>query len=215
MARNQRVERGHRNADGPGPGLALPARRAVRRLQEGLGGGRHRRVVDIELEFNRSLAGADRDRLDRDRAIAAVEELERPDQGRLRLDRDHPGAEPAECGNAVADMRADVEHQIAALDEAAIEPVHGGAALAVAVIDPQRADDASDGPPRLAHGRLRERAAATATTVRARAARARAARRGAPSPRAGGRARPAPAHARPQAKPSPPPAGSKRAGRRR
>ena len=40
-------------------------------------------------------------------------------QAGLRLDRDHLRAEPAERGDAVADMGADVEHQIAGLDEAA------------------------------------------------------------------------------------------------
>ena len=66
-----------RHANGPGPGLALPARRAVGGLHERLRGGRDRRIVDIELELDRSFAAADRDRLDRDRAVAAVEQLER------------------------------------------------------------------------------------------------------------------------------------------
>ena len=75
------------------------------------------------------------------------------DQRRLRLDRDHARAEAAEGGDAVADMRADVEDEIAGRDEAAVEPVHGGAVRAVAVIDAQRADDAANGAPRLAHVR--------------------------------------------------------------
>ena len=40
--------------------------------------------------------------------------LSMPHQRGLRLDGDHAGAEPAERGDAVADMGADIEHQIAA-----------------------------------------------------------------------------------------------------
>ena len=110
---DQRVERRDRHADGSGPGLALPARRAVRRLAEGLRGGRHRRVVDVELELEHARTAADRDRLDRDGAITAIEELQRPDQRGLRLDRHHARAETAEGGDTVADMGADIEDQIA------------------------------------------------------------------------------------------------------
>ena len=59
-------------------------------------------------------AAADRRRLDRDvgdrgrRAACSVLH-----QGGLRLDRDDARAEPAERGDAVADMGADIEHQIA------------------------------------------------------------------------------------------------------
>ena len=39
---------------------------------------------------------------------------ERGGEGGLRLDRHHLGAETAKRGDAVADMGADIEHQIAA-----------------------------------------------------------------------------------------------------
>ena len=48
-------------------------------------------------------------------------------------------------------MGADVEHQIATLDELAIEPVHGRRARPIAVIDAQRADDAAGGPKGVEH----------------------------------------------------------------
>ena len=72
----------------------------------------------------------------------------------LRLDRDHPGAEPAERGDAVADMGADVEHQIAALDELPVQRVHRAraAALAPAVIDAQRPHHPARGSQGFEHG---------------------------------------------------------------
>ena len=54
MAFDQGVERGQRHAHGLGPALILPARRAVGGLDEGIGGGRHRRIGEIELELDRS-----------------------------------------------------------------------------------------------------------------------------------------------------------------
>ena len=39
------------------------------------------------------------------------------DDGGLRLDRDHAGAEPAKGRDAVAHMGADIEHEVAAFDE--------------------------------------------------------------------------------------------------
>ena len=88
---------------------------AVCRLAEGRRGRRHRRIVDVELELEHSRTASDRDRLDRQRAITAIEEFQRPDQGRLRLDRHHARAETAKDGDTVADMGADVEHEIARL----------------------------------------------------------------------------------------------------
>src|SRR6476661_6794220 len=70
-------------------------------------------AVDIELKLEHSRAAADRDRLDRQRGVAAIEQLQRLDQRRLRLDRHHAGAETAKDGDAVADMGADIEHEIA------------------------------------------------------------------------------------------------------
>ena len=42
----------------------------------------------------------------------------------LRLDRHDLGAEPAKRRDAVADMGADIEHQIAGLHEVGVERVH-------------------------------------------------------------------------------------------
>src|SRR6185369_17411737 len=48
-------------------------------------------------------------------------------------------------------MRADVEHEIAATDKTAVEPVHRRAVGAVAVIDTQRAENAARGPQGVEH----------------------------------------------------------------
>ena len=65
--------------------------------------------------LDRAGAAADRRGLDRRRRCRdAIEQLQRPHQRRLRLDRDDARAEPAERGDAVADMGADIEHEIAA-----------------------------------------------------------------------------------------------------
>src|SRR5690242_17881227 len=48
-------------------------------------------------------------------------------------------------------MRAHVEHEIARLDEARVEPAHRGAVALAAVIDAQRPDDAAKGAKALAH----------------------------------------------------------------
>src|SRR5215207_3804061 len=93
--------------------------------------------------------GADRDGLHRHAAVAAVQKLERSHQGRLGLHCDHPRAEPAEAGDAIADMRADVENEIAGPDELGIEPIHGSAASPIAVIDAQGAHDATKRSPSL------------------------------------------------------------------
>jgi hypothetical protein len=55
-------------------------------------------------------------------------------------------AEPAECRGAVADMGADVEHEVAGLHELSVQPLHGAAAAAVAVVDAQGAKDPARGP---------------------------------------------------------------------
>ena len=60
-----------------------------------------------------AVAAADRDRLDRHRAIAAVKELQRLDQRRLGLDRHDARAEAAQDGDAVAHMPADVVGEVA------------------------------------------------------------------------------------------------------
>ena len=60
VARDQRIERGHRHADAPGPSLALPAGGAVGGCNELRRGGRHRRIVDVELELDLAGTAADR-----------------------------------------------------------------------------------------------------------------------------------------------------------
>src|SRR5712691_886476 len=143
MARDQRVERGHRHRDAIDPLLALPTRRTAGSADESVGRGAYRRVVEIEFQHQLALVAADRDRLDHHRSIAAVQQLQGFHEQRLRLDGDDARAEPPECGDAVADVRADVEHQIAGLDESCIEAIHRGVALPAAVIDAQRAQDAA------------------------------------------------------------------------
>src|SRR5262245_20250192 len=104
--------------------LAFPAGRAACGIYEFLGGSGNRRVIDIELELDGSGLTPERDRLDDDRAVAAIEQAQGFDQRRLRLDRDDARAEAAERRDAVTDMGADVEDEIARPDETAIQPVH-------------------------------------------------------------------------------------------
>jgi hypothetical protein len=87
-------------------------------------------------------------------SIATVDELERPYQCRLRLDGDHARPKSAEGADAIADMGADVEDEIARPDECAVEAVHGSAPPRIAVIDPQRPHDAADGAQGMAQHRL-------------------------------------------------------------
>ena len=129
VPRDQRVERGHRDPDALAPDLALPAGRALRRLHEIARGGRDRGIVDVDREFDLARRGADRDRLDGDARVAPVDQPQRLHQRRLRLAGDDTASEPAERRDAVADMRADVEHQIARLHEPRIKPVHRGAIM--------------------------------------------------------------------------------------
>ena len=72
--------------------------------------------------------------------VAAIEQPKRAHHRPLRLDRDDSGAEPAERGNTIADMCADIEHQISGSNEIAIEPVHRRGALAVPIIDAKGPD---------------------------------------------------------------------------
>ena len=69
-------------------------------------------------------------------------------QGGLGLDGDDAGAEASEGGHAIADMGADVEDEVAPSDELRMERVHRPRARAVAVVDPQRAQDAARRPQR-------------------------------------------------------------------
>ena len=109
---------------GLAPALGFPAGRVVRGFNESRRDRRHRRIVGIDQHARPARLAPDRHRFDRDGFAAAVEQPERLDHGGLRLDRDDARAQPAERGDAIADMGADVEHQIAGPDEAAIEPVH-------------------------------------------------------------------------------------------
>src|SRR5580704_17138080 len=148
VARDQRVERRHRHLDARRPMLAFPAGRAARRRDEGLRGGRDGRIGEIKLEGDRALPSPDRARNDRHRVVAAVDEAQRSRQGRLRLDRDDPRAESAERSDAVADMAADIEHEIAACDEAPVMAIERRAPRTIAIIDAQRPQHA----PRRADG---------------------------------------------------------------
>ncbi len=62
--------------------------------------------------------------------IAAIAQLQPAEGGGLRLDGDDARAERAESADAVADMRADVEDQIAVGDELPVERDHAVAACA-------------------------------------------------------------------------------------
>jgi hypothetical protein len=50
-------------------------------------------------------------------SVAAEQQLQRPVQRRLRLDGHDPRAQPAKHGDPVADMGADIEHEVVRPDE--------------------------------------------------------------------------------------------------
>ena len=64
----------------------------------------------------------------------------------MRLDRDHPGAEPDQTAGVIADMGAYVERQIARADEQSIVPAQRADAPGLPVVDRERA-----GKPEHAH----------------------------------------------------------------
>src|ERR1700674_3916872 len=145
VVRDQAIEGGHRNPQGCGPGLAFPAVRRTRGLDEILRCGGDGRVVGIELELDHAALAPDRRLLDGHAAVTAVDEPQGVGERRLRLDRDDAGTEPAERRDPVADMGPDVEHQVVRGDEATVQSIHRRMPAAVAVIDPQRANDAARG----------------------------------------------------------------------
>ena len=56
--------------------------------------------------------------------VAAEEQPQHAHEVGLRLDRDHPGPERAPGPDAAADVRADVEPDVARAEELAVEPHH-------------------------------------------------------------------------------------------
>jgi hypothetical protein len=52
-------------------------------------------------------------------------------------------AQPPERGDAITNMRTDVEYEIAGLNEAAIKPIHGRGARSIAIVDIERSSDAA------------------------------------------------------------------------
>ncbi len=68
--------------------------------------------------------------------IAAVAHFQPRKSGRLWLDGDDASIDGPEGTNTVADVAANVEHQIARRDELPVERDHALAACRTAIIDP-------------------------------------------------------------------------------
>src|SRR6185369_16723862 len=100
---------------------------------------------------DRSRRAADRHRFDDDAPTAPVEQSEHSGRSGLRFRRHNLRAQPPERGDAITDMRADVEYEIAGSNEAAIEPIHGRGARSIAIIDTEGSGDSADGPECLQH----------------------------------------------------------------
>ena len=113
VLRDQRIQRRDRQADLGIPALALPARCAVGGGDEVGAGGGDGGVGGVEAQHRLARHGADQRRDARHAGIAAEEQAQQAREARLRLDRHHAGADAAEARRAVADMRADVEGEIA------------------------------------------------------------------------------------------------------
>jgi len=71
-------------------------------------------------------------------AVGAVERADHARAVRLGLESDDASAQPAEGRDAVADVGADVEGEIAGPDKASVQPVHRRLARGIAVVDLQR-----------------------------------------------------------------------------
>ena len=111
---DQRIQRRDLDVDGLAPALGFPA--GASRAASTNAGDTDDTVGLSALISMRARAGARAPPppLRSLRFAAPIKQPERLDHGRLRLDRDDPRAQPAERGDAVADMGADVEHQISA-----------------------------------------------------------------------------------------------------
>ena len=138
---NETVEGQARHGDGVVPDLALPPRRSIGGADEIRRSGRDRRVGAVDVERQRALRRTGGGLQQDHRGVAAVDQPDRPRRPGLRLEGDDTGAEAAEGGDAVADMGADVEGEIAGFDETGIERVHGAVADGIAIVDLERAPD--------------------------------------------------------------------------
>ena len=135
MLGNQCIQCGDRDVGGLAPALGFPTGRAVRGFNKRRRDRRYRWVIDIDQHARPARLAPHRQRLDRDRFAAAIEQPESPHHRPLRLDRDDTRAQPAERGDAITNMRANVEYQIARPDEVAIKSVHRRSPPPVSVID--------------------------------------------------------------------------------
>src|SRR5215831_14479372 len=109
MARDERVKRRNRNTDRARPGLTLPAARSGGRSHEIFGRSRYRGIVHVDLQIDLSAGRTDRNRLDRNGMVAAIEPPQDGHQLRLWLNCDHARPEPPKRADAIAYVRAEVE----------------------------------------------------------------------------------------------------------
>ena len=151
MFGNQRIQCGDRDIDGLVPALSFPTGRAVRGFNKRRRDRRHCRIIDIDQHARPARLAPHRQRLDRDRFAAAIEQSESPHHRWLRLDGDDARTQPMERSDAIADMCADVEYQIARPDEVAMESVHCRSPPLVSVIDAKRPDGGTRGPDGAGH----------------------------------------------------------------
>ena len=107
-------------------------------------------------ELMRSVSCAGRcaaGRLDQRHAVVArIDRADGARAQRLRLQRHHARAEPAEAADAVADMAADVEGEIARPHEARVQRIHRRIARRIAVVDVERAAQRGERRDRRADG---------------------------------------------------------------
>jgi hypothetical protein len=75
---------------------------------------------------------------DMDFRIPAVQQSQNADQRGLRLDRDDVRAEPTPRADAVADVGAEIEAEVARPDQPRVERVHDREAPRPAVVDRER-----------------------------------------------------------------------------
>jgi hypothetical protein len=137
---DQVVERGDGQAQLGVPFLAFPADGAPGGGDEGVGRRGDRRVGGVDAQHRLARRAADEGGDPHHLRIAPEDEAQQPREPRLRLDGHDARAEAAETGRAVADMRADIEGELALGQEAGVEAIERRAA-AGGVVDPQAARD--------------------------------------------------------------------------
>jgi len=81
--------------------------------------------------------------LNHEASVASVNQPQERNEVRLRLDRDHTGANPSENAYSITHVCTDVEGQITGLEELSVEGFHPATPPDRAVVGDERTGDSS------------------------------------------------------------------------